>query len=100
MNVKSIFCLDYGGGAGTSSEAERLSASIGTSVDLPCRLSQGYQVSWRRDGAPLPLSAQQIRNVLRIDRVTEQDSGRYICSSEAGTQYVDLRVERKYICLE
>ena len=54
-------------------------------------------MSWRRDGGALPPTATQIQTVLRIDRVTDQDSGRYICSGQAGEQYVDLRIERKFL---
>jgi len=36
--------------------------------------------------------------VLRIDRVTEQDTGRYICSGPAGTQYTLLSVQPGLEC--
>ena len=77
-------------------EPERMTASIGASVDLPCRLPQNEEVSWNRDQGPLPASAQQVRTALRIEAVSEEEAGRYICSSRSGTHYVDLRVQRKF----
>ena len=90
-----LLCLDYGAGFGENTEPERITASIGASVDLPCRLPRGSAVTWRKDGGALPASSRQIQTVLRIDRVTEQDTGRYICSGPAGTQYTLLSVQRK-----
>ena len=83
---------------GLSSEPERLTASIGASIDLPCRLPENHLVSWTRDGGALPPNAQQIRNSLRISKVLDQDSGRYICSSsvQTGSRVVELRVEREF----
>ena len=99
MFLTCSFCLDYGNQY-SSNDPEQITGSLGASVDLPCRLAAGGgEVSWRREGGPLPPNAVQIRTVLRIDRVTDQDSGRYVCSSQAGEQYVDLRIERKFFFL-
>lgn len=89
-----VMINDYGAGFGENTEPERITASIGASVDLPCRLPRGSAVTWRKDGGALPASSRQIQTVLRIDRVTEQDTGRYICSGPAGTQYTLLSVQR------
>lgn len=72
-----------------------LNGREGTSVDLPCRLAVGSDLAWDRlGGLGLPPQAKMMRNALRIPRVTVQDSGRYTCTSQGRTQYVDLRVER------
>jgi hypothetical protein len=69
----------------------------GAPVDLPCRLPAAADLTWSREGgAPLPAaSSKPSRTVLRLERVGEQDSGRYICTSQGRTQYITLTVERK-----
>jgi hypothetical protein len=49
---------------------------------------------WEKEGGSLPARASQVRNVLRIERVREEDSGKYICTSQGRMQYVNLMVER------
>jgi len=78
------------GGLGTM----QLSSSQGATVDLPCRLAPADDMRWEKEGGSLPARASQVRNVLRIERVTEEDSGKYICTSQGRMQYVNLMVER------
>ncbi len=84
-------------GAGGSLQPERLTVPAGAPVDLPCRLPAAADLTWSREGgAPLPAaSSKPSRTVLRLERVGEQDSGRYICTSQGRTQYITLMVERK-----
>jgi len=86
------------GGYGGQSMPERVAASIGASIDIPCRLASG-PVSWTKDGGSLPASAQVLGMTVRISRVTEADSGRYTCSGPSGTQYTDLRVQPGLECV-
>jgi hypothetical protein len=70
-------------------------------VDLPCRLPPVPEPVWSREGGvPLPAAAQRLRNVLRLERVEERDSGRYICTSQGRTQYIQLTVEREYTIVQ
>ena len=74
--------------------------AAGTPVDLPCRLPPTADLTWSREGGvTLPTAAQPIRNILRLERVADKDSGRYICSSQGRTQYIDLSVERELILI-
>jgi len=93
---------DYGTAGGPyreEAEPERISASEGASIDLPCRLPQGSRVSWRRDdGGQLPRSATQRGMGLYLGQLTSQDSGRYTCYGPTGSQSVELRVEPALQC--
>ena len=81
--------------AGAGPVLEMMS-SQGATVDLPCRLSPASDLVWRRDGGVIPQSASQLGNMLRIERVSVEDSGRYVCTDSGGRmQYVTLLVERK-----
>jgi hypothetical protein len=83
-------------GVGNNLQSERISVPAGGPVDLPCRLPPTADLTWSREGgSALPPNAQAIRNILRLERVGERDSGRYICTSQGRTQFVDLNVERK-----
>jgi len=85
----------YGNDASDSSQSEPIITTSGATVDLPCRLDASAVINWRKEGGSLPDNAVQVRNILRIQRVTESDSGRYICTCCGGrTQYVNLNVER------
>ena len=87
-------------GAGANLQSERISVAAGTPVDLPCRLPPTADLTWSREGGvTLPTAAQPFRNILRLERVADKDSGRYICSSQGRTQYIDLSVERELILL-
>ena len=103
-----MFISEYGGGGGdasyvdlytSNSEPERITASIGASVELSCRLAAGGSagVRWAKEGGQLPDSASQIDTTLRIGRVTDRDSGKYVCSSPTGSQTVILTVQRKLV---
>ena len=87
-------------GAGGNLQSERLSVSAGSPLDLPCRLPPTADISWSREGgAPVSPYAEPMRNILRFARVGEGDSGRYICTSQGRSQYIDLSVERKFLSL-
>eukprot|EP00092_Neocalanus_flemingeri_P040829 GFUD01044448.1.p1 GENE.GFUD01044448.1~~GFUD01044448.1.p1 ORF type:complete len:511 (+),score=134.54 GFUD01044448.1:193-1533(+) len=75
-------------------EMQQLSSSQGATVDLPCRLAPSDDMKWRKEGGSLPDRATQVRTALRIERVTVEDSGKYICTSQGRMQYVTLMVER------
>ena len=89
-------------------------SSQGATVDLQCRLNPASDLVWRRDGGVIPQTASQLGNVLRIENVSVEDSGRYgliiiiviiiiiiiiifryVCTSGGRMQYVTLLVERK-----
>lgn len=76
-------------------EPQQLSSSQGATVDLPCRLSPSGDIRWSRARGSLPVRATQVRNILRIENVTVEDSGRYVCTSGGRVQYVTLTVESK-----
>ena len=76
-------------------EVLEMSSSQGATVDLPCRLPPASDLVWRRDGGVLPQTASQLGNLLRIEGVSVEDSGRYVCTSGGRMQYVTLLVERK-----
>ena len=76
---------------------EESSVVEGGTVDLPCRLSPASDLAWRREGGKIPPSASQVGNMLRLENVSVEDSGRYVCSSSGRFQYVTLLVERKVI---
>jgi len=82
------------GDDGAIIETQQLSSSQGATVDLPCRLAASDDMKWQREGGSLPQSATQVRTALRIERVTVEDSGKYICTSQGRMQYVNLMVER------
>ena len=70
----------------------------GGTVDLPCRLTPASDLVWSREGGALPLSASQVGNMLRLEAVSVEDSGRYVCTSSSGRfQYVTLLVERRQV---
>ena len=75
---------------------EQLSSSQGATVDLPCRLPLSGDLSWSREGDRIPSGARQVGNMLRLENVAVEDSGRYVCTSGGRVQYVTLTVERKY----
>jgi len=99
-----VIVNEYGAGGAYREQAEpepeRISASEGASVDLPCRLPQGSQVDWRRDdaAAALPRSASQRGMGLYLRQLTSQDSGRYTCYGPSGSMSVELRVEPPLTC--
>ena len=74
-----------------------MSSSQGATVDLPCRLSPSDDLRWSKDRGALPGRASQVRNMLRIENVTVEDSGRYVCTAGGRVQYVTLTVESKDI---
>ena len=76
-----------------SLEPQQLSSSQGATVDLPCRLSPSSDLSWSREGGRIPERARQMGNMLRIEAVSVEDSGRYVCTAGGRVQYVTLRVE-------
>ena len=76
-----------------SLEPQQLSSSQGATVDLPCRLSPSNDLTWSRDGGRIPERARQLGNRLRIEDVSVEDSGRYVCTAGGRVQYVTLRVE-------
>merc|ERR1712106_1006735 len=82
------------GDDGAIIETQQLSSSQGATVDLPCRLAASDDMKWQREGGSLPQRATQVRTALRIERVTVEDSGKYICTSQGRMQYVNLMVER------
>ena len=83
-----------------SLEHQQLSSSQGATVDLPCRLSPSSDLSWSREGGRIPERARQMRNnMLRIEDVTMEDSGRYVCTAGGRVQYVTLRVESMTLAL-
>ena len=73
----------------------KFSSSQGATVDLPCRLAPSDDMRWQREGESLPDRATKVRTALRIERVREEDSGKYICTSQGRMQYVNLMVERE-----
>jgi len=75
-------------------ETKQVSSTQGATVDLPCRLAPSDDMKWERLQGSLPKQAKQVKTALRIERVTEEDSGKYICSSQGRFQYVNLMVER------
>ena len=90
------FCVLDAGDDGAIIESQQLSSSQGATVDLPCRLAPSDDMKWQKEGGSLPDRATQERTALRIERVTVEDSGKYICTSQGRMQYVTLMVERKY----
>jgi len=75
-------------------EPQLLSSSQGATVDLPCRLSADTDLTWTREGGRIPESASQLNNMLRIENVQVEDSGKYVCTGGGRVQYVTLMVER------
>ena len=76
-------------------ETMQLSSSQGATVDLPCRLAPSDDMRWQREGGSLPDRATKVRTALRIERVREEDSGKYICTSQGRMQYIYFLVERE-----
>ena len=84
-----------------SQEHQQLSSSQGATVDLPCRLSPSSDLSWSREGGLIPEKARQMpNNMLRIEDVSVEDSGRYECTAGGRVQYVTLRVESMTLTLK
>merc|ERR1719334_2928286 len=97
-----IFGPPSGGGSsgpsrmeGNGSEIQTFTSALGGSVTLPCRLTAGPDLVWSREGGELPVNHQVVRTSLTINGVGVEDSGRYICTSQGRTQYVDLNIERR-----
>ena len=65
----------------------------GATVDLPCGLAPSDDMRWEREGGSLPDRASQVRTVLRIERVREEDAGKYICTSQGRIQHINFMVE-------
>ena len=85
-----------GGGQTEAGEGDQqLSSSQGATVDLPCRLFPSSDLSWSREGGRIPERARQVGNTLRIEAVSVEDSGTYVCTAGGRVQYVTLRVESK-----
>lgn len=66
---------------------------VGQSIHFDCELTDGYTGNWHRENnMPFPPHAElkklENRNIYRIDleQLTEQDSGKYICSANTGVQ--------------
>jgi len=81
--------------AGNGTEIQTFTSALGGSVTLPCRLTAGPDLVWSREGGELPVNHQVVRTSLTINGVGVDDSGRYICTSQGRTQYVDLNIERQ-----
>jgi len=96
-STAEVMVNDYNNpGRDEIAEPERISASEGASVDLPCRLDPGSRVQWRREGGRgvLPSTATQRGMSLSMVQLTSQDSGLYTCYGPRGSMSVELRVER------
>jgi hypothetical protein len=65
---------------------------VGSTVDLRCGVG-GSQYSWRKDDEELPRSSISLGETLTLLNLQLSDAGRYVCESEAGTDYIDLSVE-------
>ncbi|XP_019367559.1 PREDICTED: basement membrane-specific heparan sulfate proteoglycan core protein, partial [Gavialis gangeticus] len=66
----------------------------GQTLDLNCVVAQHSQapVKWYKRGGSLPAKHQVFGSRLLIPRVTEADSGEYVCRSSTGTQVLEASV--------
>lgn len=92
QSVAEVVVIDDGRSGGD--RIERLSSSEGATIDLPCRLSSSTDLNWSKEGGQLPINHQVVNTALKLTRVRVEDTGRYVCTSQGRTQYVDLTVQR------
>lgn len=59
----------------------RYTARFGDTVDLPCNhnLEQPVRIEWSKEFSPLPSKTRTDQPILRLERITEADSGTYVC---------------------
>ncbi|XP_035706486.1 basement membrane-specific heparan sulfate proteoglycan core protein isoform X3 [Folsomia candida] len=65
---------------------------VGSTVELRCGIG-GNQYDWRKDDEELPRTSIMFGPTLTLLNLQEQDAGRYICTSEQGSDFIDLSVE-------